>query len=269
MTAPIEKTLNFGARFISVFELNTDGTPNATDTTAYEGLQMKGFVSFEPTLPDARKITGLGEDGITQVAMLPPNESVSGVINVEASDPAISVLANGTKINTVGELSIMGVATDKQGFEPKVALMMYQEARGLDTGKVYWRHTFIPSTRLIEKSQGMGADKGTTVYQIAPNRVTAHIWGVPYSVADDGFTSSQMGSALANYPYRLAAFLGDGTEVDMEFPADMPAVQTDGIKVFVDDAEVTTGLTLTVTKVTFASAPASGARIVILREVAG
>ncbi len=269
MTAPTEKTLNIGLRYACVFELDSDGYPAASDETAYEGSQFKGSTAFELNFPDARKITGLGEDGITQVAYLPPQEGVDGRLNVEAADPTIIALLDGTLVRTVGEFSLVGAATDQQGFEPNVGLLLYQMAVGLETGKKYWHSYILPSARAIHKPNSMSGDKNPSTYQIAPNRVSQHLWGEAFSLLTDGFESSQIVRMWSNYPPRLAAFLGDGATVLFSFPTAYPAVSTDGIKVWKNGVEVTSGITKAVTGVTFTTAPASGNVIVVLREIAG
>ncbi len=269
MAAPTEKTLNYGLRYASVFELDANGYPKASGTTAYEGVQFKGSTAFELTIPDARKLTGLGEDGITQVVYLPPTEGVDARLNVEAADPALAALLDGTKVVTVGEVSVVGIATDKQGFEPRVALLLYQAAKGLETGRTYWHSFIIPSAQIVRKTPGMGADKAVTQYQVAPNRVRKHLWGVPFSNATEGFLEAQLLEIWSNYPLRICSFLGDGTTTEFNFPANFPAVSTDGIKVWKNGMEVTSGLTKAVDKLTFAAAPANNDVIVVLREVAG
>lgn len=269
MTAPTEKTLNVGLRYASVFELDASGYPKASGTTAYEGVQFKGSTAFELNFPDARKLTGLGEDGITQVVYLPPQEGADGRLNVEGADPAIIALLDGTLVRTVGEYSLVGAATSQQGFEPSVGLLLYQMAVGLDSGKKYWHSYILPSARVIQKPNAMNAEKNPTVYQIAPNRVSKHIWGEAFSKTTDGYESGQIVRMWSNYPPRIAAYLGNGTTTAFDFPAAYPAVSTDGIKVWKNGAEVTSGITKTVTGVTFTTAPANGDVIVVLREIAG
>ena len=269
MTAPTEKTLDYGLRYVIAYGLNSDGTPAATSTTAYEGLQAQGAVAFDLTVPDARKITGLGEDGVTQVAFLPPSESVEAALNVEASDVTLMAMLDGISVASTGEMSHIGIATDRQGYEPQIGMMLYQAARGLDTGATYWHTYIIPSAQVVRKPHSMNADKGTVVYQVAPNRVAAHLWGVPFSTSTDGFTAAQMIEGWSNYPQKIVAYLGDGTTTDFTFPTAHQAAQTAGITVVVDDVEQTSGVTVATDKVTFSSAPASGARIVVIYEYAG
>jgi len=269
MAAPNEKTLNYGLRYACVYELDANGYPKPTGTTAYEGIQFKGSTAFDLTIPDARKLTGLGEDGITQVVYLPPQEGADARLNVEAADPVLAALLDGTKVSTVGEATIVGVATDKQGFEPRAALLLYQAAKGLDTGKTYWHSYIIPSAQVVRKTPGMGADKAVTQYQVAPNRVRKHLWGTQFSNTTEGFLEAQLLEVWSNYPLRIASYLGDGTTTAFNFPSNFPAVSTDGIKVWKNGTEVTSGLTKAVTGITFNTAPATGDVIVVLREVAG
>jgi hypothetical protein len=269
MTAPTERTLNYGARHMSVFELNTNNTPKATAPTAYEGLQVKSFVNFELTQPSSRKLTGLGEDGITTVVFLAPNEGMDAKASVEATDPVLTALLGGVKNNTIGEITTQLLGSDKQGFEPRIAAMVYQAAKGLVTGKTYWHTYFLPSCQAVRKAHGMNGEKGMSIYEIAPNCVSQHLWGPAFTEAADGGLSSQIVEAWSNYPLRVAAFLAGVATVDFVFPVASPAVQTTGIKVYVDEVEVTTNITKAVDKVTFATAPGENKRVVILREVAG
>jgi hypothetical protein len=267
MTAPTEKTMNFGLRFASVFELNASGSPAASSATPYEGLQFKGSTAFELNIPDSRKITGLGEDGVTQVVYLPPNEAIDGKLNVEATDQTILALLDGTKIRTEGEATLMGLGTNRQGYEPQVALLLYQEAVGLETGKQYWHSYIIPSAKVVRKAHGMTSDKGVTVYQVAPNRTGKHLWEQAFTNTTEGFLSAQVIEAWSNNPLRVTTFLGDGVEDEFLFPTDFPVVDVASVKVYVNGVIATP--TVTTTKITFSSAPADEARIFVLRDYAG
>jgi len=268
MAEPTEKTLNVGLRYVSVYELDANGYPKPTNQSAYEGHQFVGSTAFEINVPDSRKLTGLGEDGITQLVYLPPQESADGLLNVEAADPGLAALLDGTKSFSVGEATMVGVGTNRQGFEPKVAVWAYQEATGIDTGKTYWHTYIMPSAKVIRKPGQMTAEKSVTQYQVGPNRVKKHLWGVPFANATEGFLQGQFLEAWSNYPLRICSFLGNNSAVEFTFPANFPAISTDGIKVWVDNAEVTTGITKAVTGVTFGTAPAAGKVIIVLREVA-
>lgn len=270
MTAPSEKTLNYGLRYANVFELDANLYPKATNATPYEGRQVKGSTAFELTVPDSRTLTGLGEDGITQIVTLPPNESASGKLNVEAADPVLAALLDNTLVEALGDISLVGIATDRQGFEPLVGMLLYQACSGLETGKTFWHSYFLPVARCIRKAPGMPGEKAVTNYQIAPNRVSKHLWGTAFALLTQGYLSTQVVEAWSNYPLRLTSFLGDGVEDEFSFPADSPSVNATPI-VMVNGVKktVTTHYTATTGKITFVAAPADDAVICVLREVAG
>lgn len=272
MTAPNEPTLNFGLRYARVYALNESGTPAAISTTAYEGLQIKGSTAFELTVPEPRKITGLGEDSVTQIAYLPPIDGMSGTLTQEATDFDVAAYLDNTKVRTLGEAKIMGIATNRQGFEPQVGLLLYQAARGLITGSKYWHTYIIPSAQVIKMPGGMGADKSQTRYVIAPNVVSSHLWGETFTENADGYLTSQVVELWTNNPVILTSFVGNGTEDEFVFPVGTPSASSyaTSTAVFVDGVHVTTNITMAATKVTFAGGyePDNNARIAIFRELA-
>lgn len=269
MTAPNEPVLPFGLRYVRLYALNSAGTPAAVDETAYEGLQIKGATAFDLSFPEPRKITGLGEDGVTAVAYLPPTDSVTGTLAVDADDPDISAIVTKNLIRTLGDMSLAVSASDNQGFEPLVGLICSQACVGLETGAQYWRSYILPAARVIMRDGAMTADKSATQYSVAPSVVTAHLWGETIGTAE-GATSAQLVKAWSNNPVRVSAFVGDGTTTAFTFPVAAPSVATyaTSTKVFVNGAEVTSGITITATSVTFTVAPAAAARIAVVRETA-
>ena len=54
MTATSGQQLSVGLRYAAVFPLNANGYPNATSTTACEGLEFGGPKAFELSVPDVR-----------------------------------------------------------------------------------------------------------------------------------------------------------------------------------------------------------------------
>ncbi len=270
MTAPNEPTLNYGLRFARLYKLNASGTPAAENTTAYEGLQIKGSTAFELTVPEPRKITGNGEDGVTQVVYLPPLEGTSGTLTQEATDPDVAAFLDDTKVRTLGDATLMGGATNKQGFEPQVGMLLTQAARGLVSGKNYWHSYILPSAQVVKMPGGMTADKAATRHSIAPNVCSAHLWGETFTDTDDGYEQSQFVEVWTNYRPVVTSFLADGVEDEFLFPTGTPSAATYATStvVFVDGVKQTAGVTITATKITFAVAPTAGKRIDVLRELA-
>lgn len=268
MTAPTEKVGMYGLRYAVFYLLNANNTPKATNTTAYEGIQAIGSVAFDLEQPDSERIDFNGEDGVTGSAFLGPKTAMSAKLSVEASDPALIAMLDGLKVYSVGEMSLIGMGTERQGAEPQVGVHVFQAAKGLVTGKQYWHNYWIPSAQVVSKRDGMKAGKQTMVFNIASMRTKYHLWGTQYTMATEGFLAAQWNEGWSNYPYRLASFLADGTATDFSFPADTPAIQTSGIVAHRNGVLVSSGITKAVDKVTWGSAPTSGDRIDILREIA-
>ena len=250
-------------------DLTTAAFNDATETVlAYEGWQIKGSVAFEVTFPDPRKITGLGEDSVTAVAYLPPNESVSAKLNVEADDPTVTASITGDGVRTLGDSTLMVAASSNQGFEPNGGLILSQACRGLTTGGQFWRNYIIPSAMLVKQEGGMTADKSMTTYNIAPNVVSAHLWGETITEAEENAVSTQLVKVWSNHPLRLTSFMGNGTATIFPFPANSPSASTyeTSTVVFVDGVKQTAGYTVSATAVTFTIAPAKYKRIDVYRE---
>jgi hypothetical protein len=268
MTAPTEKIGMYGLRFAVFYLLNTSNTPKAISTTAYEGIQAVGSVGLELEQPDSQRIDFNGEDGVTGSAFLGPKTAMGAKLSVEAGDPALIAMLDGTKIATIGEMSMLGLGTEKQGAEPQVGAMVYQAGKGLVTGAQYWHTYWLPSAQVTAKRDGAKDGKSVMVYNIASMRTTKYLWGPSYSIAVEGFLAAQWTESWSNYPHRLTSFVADGTAVDFVFPVSTPSNQTTGIQVYKNGVIVSTGLTLALDKITFSVAPTALDRIDVLREVA-
>lgn len=285
---PAADTGNVALGYIAIANNTGDWTANTDDLTdgsdvttasftgsartllAYEGIQIKGSVAFEVTFPAPRKITGLGEDSVTAVAYLPPNESVDAKLNVEADDPILANVTTGDKIRTLGDSTLMVAASSNQGFEPNVGMILSQACRGLTTGGQFWRNYILPSAMLVKQDGGMNTDKSMTVYNIAPNVVSNHLWGETMTDAVEGAVSSQLVKVWSNNPLIQTSFYGNGVDTEFPFPANTPSAASFATStvVFVDGVEQTAGYTASATKITFTVAPAKGKWIDVYRELA-
>jgi len=117
-----------GVRRIQIFELNANGTPLGVGAvTPYVGYQLKGAKTYGFNSQEPRKFTHVGDDQALQIDFLPALQAGDAEIAVSAMDyTAISKLS-GTKVFQVGEASAIAMATDRQGFEPLVGMMIYQQ----------------------------------------------------------------------------------------------------------------------------------------------
>lgn len=268
MAATSGRLYPVGARYVNLYQFGADGYLAATDENAYEGRQIVGMQAFNVTLPEYRRISHQGDDRVLQVDFLPPTEQATAELNVAEEDLANLAIMTSTLVRTLGEAKLLGLATDQQGNEPDLGLLMFQQAVS-ETGSRVWRSFIIPKARLSPRPSGFNENASTHNIQIAMNVASSHLWGETFVAGTDGYEESQLVMMHTQYKPHLVGFVGDATETVFSFPASKPAVSTGKIHgVWVDGVKqtITTHYTVTTTAVTFLSAPASGANVAVLYE---
>lgn len=267
MSAPSGKLLPVGLRHVQVFELNADGLPNATATTPYEGLEIVGPKAFNLNIPDARVISHEGGDGVLDVDGLPPKEAPTATLQAARNDHDVYALLSATKARTLGEARLIGVGTSKQGYEPEVGLLLYQQAHS-ETGGRVWHSFILPKARVIVKPGGMVESPADNAFQVLPSKVSKNLWGAAFTLADDGFTRTFYQDMETQYQPWIVAWKGDNIATEFLFHLERPAVATTKIHgVWVNGALDAT-VTKAVDKITPTAKPAAGAIIVALIEIA-
>lgn len=268
MTAPTGQLYPVGARYVALYEYAAGGFLAATDENPYEGSQIVGMQTFNVTLPDYRRISHQGDDRVLQVDFLPPTEQATAEINVSEENLANLAIMTSTLVRTIGEAKLLGLATSEQGNEPDLGLLMYQQAVS-GTGTRVWRSFMIPRGRLSPRPSGFNENPSQHNIQVAMNVSSAHLWGETFVQGTDGFEEAQVLIMHTQYKPNICAFIGDNSTTAFSLPTAKPAVSTDKIHgVWVDGVKktLTTHYTVTTTAITFLTAPADGATIVVLYE---
>lgn len=256
-----------GVRRIQIYELNANGTPLGTiPGSPYVGYQLKGAKTYGFNSQEPRKFTHVGDDQALQIDFLPALQAGDAEIAVSAMDYTAIAKLSGVKVFTVGEASAIPLATDRQGFEPLVGMMIYQQSKDRDTGLRRWRVALLPSVQCVFLQPGMGADLIDARYKISPTISNKHIWGTALLTATEGALTSQGIELMTEGLPQLGAFVGDGVVVLFNFPTGIVAVSTAKITVWKNDVLVVAGLTKTINGFTFAVAPLVGDRIVYFVE---
>lgn len=255
-----EPFVGFGTRKGIVYELDQYGLPLGTydesdiaNTDPYTGLEIYGIRSFEVTYPEPRRIPHFNGDRVELVQQFPSLDASAGTIVVDGNDLNLaSVLAN-VKKSTISGMELMPHLSDQQGNEPNVGLLVYQAAKK-SNGVQGWHFQFIQSTSMIPRPGPYGDNNYETRYALAPNAVTAHLWGFALSLATDGAESAGIIDGFALNPPRITTWIADGIEDTFLFEAtQQPPDST--YKVYKAIAgvvtEVTSGLTKTTTQIVF------------------
>lgn len=263
------KQYSVGARQARIYPLDSNGRIAATSTTVYEGLQIVGKRAFEVTVPDARRIVHIGDDAIKAQDMLPRQEASSAVLRASRLDHDVHAALTGQLAFTIGEAAMIGYATDKQGSEPEVGLLCFQQSLDAVSKLRRYRAYILPLVRAVVPPSSMNESPNEQLYNITPQVVSKHIWGVAFAVGTEGFSEAEVLEGMyEDYPH-IVAWKGDGAAVDFLFHTSRPAVATTKIHMVTEqDVDVTATVTKAVDKITFAVAPTSGDIIVCEYEYA-
>jgi hypothetical protein len=182
----------------------------------------------------------------------------------------IHSILTGITVTTAGEAKEIAHFTSRQGNEPQVGLMLYQQSLDLATGARRWRSLVIPKCRCIPQAAGFGENTEDIVYQVYPQIVSSRLWGDALVLADDGYEDTPMFEYMTEYQPWLASWLGNNAATQFSFSTGRQAAATGKVAVFVDGVLQAPGAGLTVAtdKVTFNPAPANNKRIDIWYEYA-
>lgn len=200
------KAYGLGLARSFIFPLNTQGYPNAVTTdTAYEGVEVVGPKTLDLTIPDPQKKTHVGNNQPLQVDFLPPTEGISAQIQVAVEDQTLYGLLTNTKSFTLGEAKQIGVFTDLEGFEPQVGFLAQQQALD-ETGTRNWVTIIMPRTVMYPHRGNMNDSPGVHTYNMVPSFTSKNIAGCTFTVANDGFTRSQIQIYQSRYPLEVVTW---------------------------------------------------------------
>jgi len=220
------KQLPVGLRYVTVYELLSTGMPEAgaVPATPYEGIEFSGPKAFTLNVPEARKITHIGEDRPLAIDYLPPTDGMDGELQVSPSEFNVVAALGDIVMETVAEKTFVPLSSDKQGFEPQVGVLMYQQSLDVDSGVRTYRSFIIPSARCVYMPAGMGQDTEDNRYKIAPAVTNQHLWGTDLVLGTDGCTSIQAIELHTVGRPMLCAWqsAGGGGTTEFNFPTSKP-----------------------------------------------
>lgn len=273
MSAPTGIRSGVGFRNAVIFPLTTTGLPEpgAASATAYEGILVSGAKVLTINEPEPRRITHIGDDTVLTLDFLPPTEAATAELHTGKTNDPLDAAVSGVKAFTVGEMSMLGVATDQRGYEPQVGLIGYRQAQDTDPasatyGLRAWDFRIMPKAWLYTRDNGYNDQPEDRVYSVTPAYCSAHLWGTAFSAGTEGMLRSQMLRGVSFGKPKMVAWKTDGTITAFNLPTAHPATATTKMTVWLDGALVSAGITKTVSAVTYAVAPATGKVLVCFYE---
>lgn len=270
--------LPVGFRSATLFALDSSGRPAASSTTAYEGVQIEGAKTLAISTPQPRRYFHPGDDIVLDTDSLPPLEGVTGELRAAKVNQVVHALVTGTNkflLGTAAEAYAVGYGTDKQGFEPQMGILGFQQAKdaqlgGSALGTRRWRGIILFKSTVIPRGTGMSENPEDSSYDITPAIVTKHLWGKSFATGTEGFTMASYIDLMTEGKPKVVAFLGDNATTAFSLPAAYPAYSASKVLVWQNGVQKTTGggglASISTTTITFSVAPATSDNITVFYE---
>jgi hypothetical protein len=268
MSAPAKSIFVVGLNAGRIYAISGDYPAATSPSTAYVGLPIGGPMVFEYSPPDPSPIQHPGNNTILQRDVLPSEETSTATLTVSRIDYDTLVLLMNTKVKVVGESNRIGWCNDQAGNEPTVALVLYQQGK-LKDGTRGWHTYVIPRCIIIPKPSGMSRERLDVTYNVYPQSSTQDLAGVDFTVANDGFATTEILDYESNYRLHWEFFKADGLTKIFTFNSNLPAVNTAGMVVYDNAVAQTAGaVTLTTSNITFGTSVTTNNIVAIHYELA-
>ncbi len=272
MASPSGNLYPVGLQHVRIYELSEFGYPKPASTAVYEGVEIVGPKTYDITAAKSRDIVHQGNNRRLSQDKLPSIDVSAATLKTSRLDFEVNALLANIKTATVGEALFSAFATDRQGTEPTVAMLLYQQAKTAEAGVRCYSAYHLPSVAAIIDPASMNENASEFSFNLVPSAASHYIHGPAFTLASEGFTEAEMlWSVTFGLPH-IVAWLGNGTAVEFNFHADRPAPSTAKIHSVctVTGAGVVTDVTSTITKavdgITFSSAPDSGVSVICFYE---
>jgi hypothetical protein len=271
MTVNSEPFVYAGLQSAYVYELNANGRPKGAGLTAYSGYEVYGPQVFTLNIPEPRRVPHAGNDRLLLTQIFPSKEAITGELQVAAEDLDLLAAVTGLTVQTLAGGRFLPHATDLQGKEPNVGMIL-QQAAVSESGLSRYHWHVIPNTRAVPRLPGMGENPEPMRFTLAPNPITRYLWGP--NVVDDtsGAAQSAVQSGFSADRLRIAAFVADGIEDTFAFDAALQAIDENDIEVYTASGTTVTKVTSNITKaktgVTFSypAIPADETEVILLYQ---
>lgn len=269
-------TTGIGLRKVRAFLRDADNMPDVPATigigTAYEGYILDGALSLDATIPEPNRVSARGDDRVYHTFNLPPTEGATGELRLSKLHMAFAAAMAGTKVFGSTPVRKIGLGHEKIGLEKPV--IVYGSRQGIDseTGSAYfgqpvWQTYFYLNATLTLRPPTLEDQAvGETVYTMTGNDSTVDELGTQFTEAVNGFTQAPFLIIITRNRFHLDAFLGDNSETEFTLSYTPSSDTESKLIVSVDGVVQDSGWTHTAGVVTFSSAPAEDAKILVEYE---
>ncbi len=281
MSAPSSTRSTAGFRSLVLFERNVNGYPigaktlqaslpytitggsvisGSTVTVAagatvsgsvpYYGILASGAKVLTITDPQPRVLPHVGDDGPFSLQVLPALEPLNGELHLDKTNDVMDAIISAVKKFQVGEMNMLGGATNKRGFEGQVSALAYSFAQDTDPdslnfGASEWDFRIYPKVTIFRRDTGYGQEINERMYSFTPAFCTAHLWGTAFTEATEGFVRGQDIRGNCYGKPTFVTWLGDASTKAFPFDSNLPSTATTKMVVWKNGVIQSSGSALT------------------------
>lgn len=266
-----------GLRQAYIAVRDDDGTMKVQGTvaagTAYAGIRAARARALTVTPADPQRIYARGDDVNYAVFQEAPTETPSGELRTQQSDTDLIALITGSKDFGSGNMTMVPLSTNEIGTEDPVIIWgsrkaIDSSAAGLGT-RVWETYILLNCSVYAKPPTFEDSQIGEFVWSISLNSSTVDHFGRSFSVATHGCTEAAYLLVKTRYKFFLDKFTGDDSQTEFTLTKGASTIYNDAnspVLCFVDGVQTNPSSVSAAGVVTFSSAPALGASIVVQSE---
>lgn len=237
-------------------------------------IQLVGIQTAPTGIPEGESVGVNGDDALLGSIEFDSADPTQFVINLGQFDLDTEALLQGTTVETFSEAGIsLGVMRPISPSYPDVCLIIQGKAKKQDPSvkgqKAYAGYIYpLCTIQPIGRETFEGRSAGTNRYKVTAQPTSNKSWGTTITTSANGTTAATALPFTSDYPIVQHRFTGNGVLTTFTGLAKTPAstslaiVAIDGVQ----QANNTFTLSPANNSITFTTAPANGAKIVVLYQ---
>lgn len=269
-------TQNFSAGTQLAFWSQVDTTGKMTSwngsraTVAGVAAGMRRFYGIKqanpaPVEPEFPLITG--DDGPIGKIDFPPGETPEWIMELAVNDADAKAQLQGTAINTIGQ-AYFGAFQPYNPVYPDICVVYNSKSKNYGVGTKAWQGVIFPVCSAVPLERDAYNERTPAVYRykLLAQSVSKYPWGVTITEALQGDTASVGFDFQSDNPITMHALVGDGTTVTFSVPVTPVSVAKTVVYTGNGALQTLASVSTANKTITFGSAPALNADIMIMME---
>ncbi len=248
-------------------------TAPSAGATGSAGIQLTGIQTAPTGIPEGESVAVNGDDTLLGSIEFDSADPTQFVINLGQFDLDTEALLQSTVVETFTDSGVsMGVMRPITPDYPDVCLIVQGKAKKQDASvkgqKAYAGYIYpLCNIQPIGRETFEGRTAGTNRYKVTAQPTSNKAWGTTITESANGTTAMTALPFTSDYPLAMARGTGTGALTTFTGLSKVPAGTTSAI-VAIDGVQQSGNFTLSPANqtITFTSAPANGAKIVVFYQ---